>query len=374
MNSVESCIVPFVDIPASFAPFRDALLEDIKALIESGAFTNGSSVAEFEDAFGRWCGTATCVGTASGLDALRLSLLGLGIEPGDEVIVPASTFVATFEAVAQAGAVPVPVDISEIDYTMDPDAAEAAVTHRTRALLPVHLYGQMADLRRLRALAESCGLAVLEDACQAHGAERDGIRAGAGGDAAAFSFYPAKNLGAAGDAGGVTTNDVGLARTVKLLREHGQTAGYAHEVEGYTSRLDTIQALVLLHKLPYLDGWNDERRRIAAWYLERLAGVGDLLLPQVPAGSHPVWHLFVVRSAAHRKLEAFLRERGVATGRHYPSPPHLTPAYEALGLRPGFLPVAEALAREGISLPIFPGMNEEQLNAVVAGIKGFFRG
>ena len=366
--------VPFLDLRPAHAPLKEAVLEEIGELLESGALTNGPAVACFEDAFAAYCGVDHCVGVASGLDALRLGLLALGIEPGDEVIVPAATFVATLEAVTQAGGVPVLADISDGDYCLDPAAASAAAGARARVLMPVHLYGQLADMRPLAALAERLGLAVLEDACQAHGAEREGRRAGSAGGAAAFSFYPGKNLGAAGDAGGFVSNDRDAASRVRALREHGQTAKYVHALEGWTARLDTIQAVVLLHKLPLLDEWNEQRRAAATVYQDGLAGVGDLRLPPVASGSSPVWHLYVVRTADPTGLAMFLRERGIGTGRHYPDPVHLTEAYAHLGHRPGDFPVAEALSRECLSLPIFPGISEAQLAAVVDGVRSFFDG
>jgi dTDP-4-amino-4,6-dideoxygalactose transaminase len=247
------------------------------------------------------------------------------------------------------------------------------VTGRTRFLLPVHLYGQLADVGAIEALARRRGLEILEDACQAHGAVRDGRRAGASGLAGAFSFYPAKNLGAMGDAGGLVTRSVELAERVRVLREHGQRRKYEHEVEGYTARLDTIEAIVLLHKLPLLDRWNEARRSVAAFYLEALAGAGDLRLPPVAPRSQPVWHLFVVRTAEPERLASFLAERGIHTGRHYPQPVHLAPAYERLGYSRGTFPVTEALARECLSLPIFPGMTEEQQHAVVEAVEDSFR-
>ncbi len=366
--------VPFLDLGPSHAGLAEALLDDFARLLETGAFTNGPAVAEFEEAFAAYCGSAHCVGTASGLDALRLALVTLGLEPGDEVIVPADTFVATLEAVTQAGGIPVLADVSESDYNLDPEAAEAAVGPRTRALLPVHLYGQLADLERLSALAERHGLAVVEDACQAHGARRDGRVAGATSLAGAFSFYPAKNLGALGDAGALVTSDAELAAQARMLREHGQTRKYRHEAEGWTARLDTIQALVLLRKLPLLDGWNEERRAAAAYYSEALASVGDLRLPPVAAGSEPVWHLYVVRTASPEKLAEHLAAEGISTGRHYPEPPHLSPAYAGLGHRRGSFPVSETLAAEGLSLPIFPGIEPGQLDAVVGSVRRYFGG
>jgi dTDP-3-amino-3,4,6-trideoxy-alpha-D-glucose transaminase len=366
--------VPFLDLDAVHRDLKDDLLADVAALIDSGAFTNGADVGLFEEEFAAFCGTRHCVGLASGLDALRLAFVAAGIEPGDEVIVPAQTFVATYEAVTQAGGHPVVVDVSEDDYNLDVAAAAAAITPRTRFVLPVHLYGQMADLSAVGVLAHTHGLAVVEDACQAHGASRDGVRPGAAGLAAAFSFYPGKNLGAMGDAGALVTNDESLAARVRALREHGQTAKYRHDIEGYTARLDTIQALVLRWKLPQLESWNELRTVAADFYSETLAGVGDLRLPPVPDGSRPVWHLYIVRTGNPDRLAAFLGERGIATGRHYPEPPHVCPAYAWLGHRQGAFPVAEALAAEGLSLPMFPGITEEQLQAVVDGVAAFFRG
>jgi dTDP-4-amino-4,6-dideoxygalactose transaminase len=363
--------VPFLDLGAMHAGLKEEILEDVAALVDSSAFTNGPAVAEFERAFADWCGTAGCVGLASGLDALRLGLIALGLEAGDEVLVPANTFVATFEAVTQAGGRPVPVDVTELDYNLDVDAAAAAVSERTRVLLPVHLYGQLADLRAVAALAGRAGLEVLEDACQAHGAERDGVRPGASFPAA-FSFYPGKNLGAFGDAGALTLPDDRLVAPMRALREHGQYAKYRHEIEGWTARLDTIQAHVLLRKLPHLERWNAERRHAARLYGQALAGLGDLRLPPVPEGSDPVWHLYEVRTADPDGLGDFLRERGVGTGRHYPQPAHLSNAYGWLGYGEGSFPVTEALARELLSLPIFPGMTEAQVERVAGSIAEYF--
>ncbi len=367
----EVITVPFLELGTIHAPLKEQILADVAALIDSSAFTNGPAVAEFERDFARYAGTAECVGLASGLDALRLGLLAGGIEEGDEVIVPANTFVATLEAVTQAGGVPVPVDVSEEDYNLDPDSVAEAIGPWTRFILPVHLYGQLADMASLRAISAIHGLGIVEDACQAHGARRDGFTAGAG-TTAAFSFYPGKNLGAMGDAGALVTDDPELAATVRALREHGQREKYLHEREGYTARLDTIQALVLRHKLPLLDGWNEERRLVAALYGEGLAGVGDLVLPPVPPGSEPVWHLYVIRTADPLALAGFLHARGIATGRHYPEPPHLSRAYAWLGYRRGAFPVTEALAPTLLSLPIYPGMSELQVEAVVEGVRAFF--
>jgi dTDP-4-amino-4,6-dideoxygalactose transaminase len=365
--------VPFVDLTHVHHGLRSRLLEDLSSLIETGDFVNGPAVFRFEEEFAEYCGTTACVGTSSGLDALRLALLALGVDRGDEVVVPAHTFIATVEAVRQAGARPVLVDVAEADYNIDPEGVEAALSGRTRALLPVHLYGQLADMERLVPLAGgSRGIAIVEDAAQAHGARRDGWRAGAAGTIGCFSFYPAKNLGALGDAGAATTDDPDLAARLRALREHGQYEKYDHSLDGYTARLDTIHALALLHKLPLLDGWNEARRATAAFYAHGLAGVGDLRLPPVPEGSRPAWHLFVIRTADPEALASFLLERGISSGRHYPQAIHLAPALAELGHAPGEFPVAEALAAEGLSLPIYPGISEEQQEAVVSGMRAYF--
>ena len=357
--------VPFLDLAPIHAPLKETLIAAFAELVDSGAFTNGPAVEELESAFAGYCGVEHCVGVSSGLDALRLGLLASGIEPGDEVVVPAHTFVATLEAVTQAGGQPVLVDISAEDYSID---AQAVSGTSAPFVMPVHLYGQIADLAAL----ERLGRTIVEDACQAHGAVRDGRRAGSSGHIAAFSFYPGKNLGAMGDAGALVTENPDVVERVRALREHGQTAKYRHDVEGWTARLDTLQALVLLHKLPFLDGWNEERRAAARVYNEELTGVGDLHLPPVPRGSEPVWHLYVVRTGDPEALAQFLRTRGIGTGRHYPDPVHLTDAYRWLGYARGDFPVAEALAQEALSLPMFPGITEDQLNAVTTAAREFF--
>jgi dTDP-4-amino-4,6-dideoxygalactose transaminase len=364
--------VPFVDLAGAHRDLKGGILAEIAQLVETGAFVNGPQVAEFEQAFAAYCGTSDCVGVASGLDALRLALFAAGIDDGDEVILPANTFAATIEAVLQAGGRPVLVDASARDYNIDVDAAAEAISPRTRFILPVHLYGQLADVRRLTEVAEATGVELIEDACQAHGAERDAIRAGTAGIAAAFSFYPSKNLGAFGDAGALVTSDPVIATRSRALREHGQVQKYSHEFEGYTARLDTLQAIVLKHKLPFLEEWNEARRAVRAFYDDALENVGDLELPPQPRGSSPVWHLYVVRTDRRQALESFLAERNVATGRHYPEPLHLAPAFEHLGYKPGAFPITEALADTLISLPIFPGITDEQMTIVVEGIRDFF--
>ena len=364
--------VPFLDLGRIHAGLKDDLLDDFAQLIDAGSFINGPAVAAFEAAFAAYCGSRYAVGVASGTDALRLALLASGVRPGDEVIVPALTFVATLEAVTQAGARPVVVDVLEGDATIDPAGVEAAIGARTSAVIPVHLYGHLAGMRRLEEVTRAHSVQIVEDACQAHGAVADGVRPGELGRAAAFSFYPGKNLGAFGDAGAITTDDEGLAERVTALREHGQRAKYVHEVEGWTARLDSIQALVLLRKLPLLDAWNEERRAVAARYLEDLKGVGDLRLPDVAPGSEPVWHLFVVQTEFHEQLSRSLAARGIQTGRHYPDAVHLTPAYRWLGYSAGDFPVAERRAAECLSLPIFPGMESEEVDLVIAAVRAYF--
>jgi dTDP-4-amino-4,6-dideoxygalactose transaminase len=364
--------VPFVDLTAVNEPIAGNLLRAIADLVDSGQFVNGPQIAAFEDAFAEWCGVRWCVGVASGLDALRLGLVAAGLDPGDEVVVPALTFIATAEAVTHAGGRLLLADVSEDDWNLDPAAAEAACSRHTRFVVPVHLYGQLADLATLVPLADRLGLGLLEDACQAHGAERDGILAGSRSVAAAFSFYPAKNLGAMGDAGALVTSDATLADAVRVLREHGQRHKYRHEVTGWTSRLDTIQAIVLLLKLPALASGNEQRRSAAAFYTAALEGIGDLVTPPVPAGSSPVWHLYVVRTFDPEGLAASLAARGISTGRHYPLPIHLTDAYAHLRQARGSFPVAEALARECLSLPMFAGISEAQLSAVADAAHAHF--
>ncbi len=372
MTQVPARSLPFVDLSHVNAPVEQGVLADAADIIRSGAFTNGPEVERFERAYAAYCGARECVGVSSGLDGLRLALMAAGVEVGDEVIVPAQTFIATFEAVSQAGARPVVVDIGENDYNLNPDAVEAVMSPRTRCILPVHLYGQMADMQRLRQLAHTGGLLLIEDACQAHGAIRDELRPGEVADAAAFSFYPTKNLGALGDAGALIADDSALAGRARSLRQHGERERYVSECIGYTARLDTLQAAVLLRKLPLLDEWNGRRRQAAAFYLAALEGIGDIRCLPVPSGSRPVWHLFPIRTSYAESLSAFLAERGIDTGRHYRQPPHLSPAYAELGHRGGEFPVAERVAEESLSLPIFPGISEWQLAWLTDSVQEFF--
>jgi dTDP-4-amino-4,6-dideoxygalactose transaminase len=371
---LEDLHVPFVDLGPSNGAVKRRVLERIGETIDRGDFTNGHAVAEFERALAGHVGRQHCVAVSSGLDALRLSLVASGLARGGGVIVPAMTFAATFEAVIQAGGTPLVVDVADDDYNLDVGGTERAATNGTTHMLPVHLYGQMADMRRLSRVAERHGLQIVEDACQAHGARRDGLAAGSVGLAATFSFYPTKNLGAMGDGGALLTDDDALAEYARALRVHGETRKYHHDYVGYTARLDTIQAVVLLEKLPMLEEWNRQRRAAAQFYTHALADLQslDLGLPLELTGSDAVWHLYVVRTSNPEQLGAFLADRGVQTGRHYPEPPHLAPAYRSLGFGPGDFPVAEALAREGLSLPLFPGITEAQLAHVCEAVQRYF--
>jgi dTDP-4-amino-4,6-dideoxygalactose transaminase len=363
-----------VDLGPANGAVKRRVLDRIGETIDRGDFTNGHAVEEFERELADHSGRRHCVAVSSGLDALRLSLVASGLAPDAGVIVPAMTFAATFEAVIQAGGTPLVVDVAEGDYNLDVVATEVAAAEGATHVLPVHLYGQMADIRGLSSVAERHGLQIVEDACQAHGARRDGVTAGSVGRAAAFSFYPAKNLGAMGDAGALVTDDEALAEHARALRVHGETGKYHHEYVGYTARLDTIQAIVLLEKLPLLEKWNRERRAAAQFYTDALAGLEHLglRLPPQPTGSSSAWHLYVVRTSNPQQLAAFLADRGIQTGRHYPEPPHLAPAYRNLGFGPGDFPVAEALAYEGLSLPVYPGISEAQLAHVCEAVQDYF--
>jgi dTDP-4-amino-4,6-dideoxygalactose transaminase len=356
--------VPFLDLKVAQAELATELEEACRRVLASGWYILGAELEAFESEFAAWCESRHCVGVANGLDALRLVLQAWDIGPGDEVIVPSHTFVATWLAVTQVGATPVPVEPIEATFNLDPARLAAAITPRTRAVIPVHLYGQPADMDPILEVARRHGLKVLEDAAQAHGARYKGRRAGSLGDAAAFSFYPGKNLGALGDGGAVTTADQGLAQRLRVLRNYGSAAKYVHDEAGLNSRLDELQAALLRVKLRQLDDWNARRRSVARWYLANLPGLRPGLgLPFVPEWAEPCWHLFVVRTADRDAVQAELRERGIETLIHYPIPPHLQKAYAGLGMPPGSLPVAERLAGEVLSLPMGPHLQVETLRA-----------
>lgn len=359
--------VPFLDLGAAYSELKTELEAAALASWRSGWYIGGQDVEAFEQDFAAYTETRHCMGVANGLDALHLALLALGVGPGDEVIVPSNTYIATWLAVSQCGAVPVPVEPVESTYNLDPVRIEAAITPRTRVLLPVHLYGQPADLGPLLAVAHKHGLRVLEDAAQAHGSRYQGRRIGGHGDAVAWSFYPGKNLGALGDAGAVTTNDSEIADRIRVLRNYGSRVKYVNEVRGYNSRLDPVQAAALRVKLRVLDEWNARRAKIAARYTAAFAGT-ELVLPAVAAGAEPVWHLYVVQHPRRDIFQKELQEAGVGTLIHYPIPPHLQAAYAGVGFVPGQFPIAERMANQVLSLPIGPQLDDAGVEAVIAAV------
>lgn len=363
--------VPFVDLKAQYREIGDELEPIVREIMAEGRFVLGPEVRELEEKFAAFCGTQLATGLASGTDALQLSLKALGIGPGDEVIAPTNTFIATAVAVSFSGAKPVLVDVDEKTYNIDPARVEEAVTERTKAIIPVHLYGQPADMDPLLELARARGLLVIEDACQAHGAEYKGRPVGSLGDAGCFSFYPGKNLGAYGDGGMVVTDDTALAARLALFRDVGRKAKYLHSVKGHNSRLDNIQAAVLLVKLKYLPRWNEARRRWAALYDELLADT-PCICPYVAPYTTHVYHLYVIRVKERDALMEHLKKKGVASGIHYPVPIHLQEAYGDLGKGRGAFPVAERVADEILSLPIFPELGEAGVRETVDAIKDFF--
>ena len=360
--------VPFLDLKAIQLQQQDALREAFDRVLHSGWYILGKEVSEFEAEYASYCEAAHCVGVANGLDALTLALRAMDVGPGDEVIVPSNTYIATWLAVSHVGATPVPVEPDALSFNIDPARIEAAITPRTRVILPVHLYGQAVELEPILAIAQKYGLRVLEDGAQAHGARYAGKRLGAHGDAVAWSFYPGKNLGAIGDGGAITTNDPALAERLRVLRNYGSRVKYHNEVIGYNSRLDELQAALLRAKLPQLDAANEQRAAIAQTYLRGLAGLG-LSLRFVPPGHEPVWHLFVVRHPRRDELAQRLAALGVATMIHYPVAPHLQPAYAALGLKAGALPISEAMHAQVLSLPMGPTQTAEQTQQVIAALR-----
>lgn len=362
--------VPFVDLAAQDAPLRDRIRTAVDAVLNKGNYILGDEVGAFEAAFSEYCGVQEAVGVGSGLAALELILRAYDVGPGDEVIVPALTFVGTASAVALVGATPVLVD-AEDDFNISPAAVEAAITPRTKAIMAVHLYGRLAKVEELAALAKKHGLKFIEDSAQAHGAVLAGRRAGSFGDAAAFSFYPSKNLGAAGDAGAVTTNDTELAERIRALRNCGQYERNVHELLPCNHRMDTLQAAVLSVRLTQLDVWNAARRAVATAYQENLPRGGVLQPAADEQGRESVWHLYVVRSDDRDGLKARLTEAGVDTAIHYPLPVHLQPYFAHLGYKSGDFPVAEAACRSILSLPMHPNVSEQQVAYVAEMIEEF---
>jgi dTDP-4-amino-4,6-dideoxygalactose transaminase len=361
--------IPFLDLRAHHRPLQAELQAAIQEVIDSGAFAGGPFVAKFEEEFAAFCGTRFAVGVGSGTEALWLSLLAYGVGAGDEVITVPATFMATAEAISFCGAKPVFVDIDERTYTLDPELLERAISPRTKAVIPVHLFGQMADMDPILEIAHRHRLRVIEDACQAHGAEYKGRKAGSIGDAGCYSFYPGKNLGAFGEAGAVVTNDRSLQEKMQMLRDHGQETKYHHAYIGWNARMDGIQAAVLRVKLGALDRGNAARRAHARLYNEHLGGREDLITPIEANYAKHVYHVYAVRVKGRDQLLHALAERGISCGIHYPIPIHRQQAYHSLGLRHGSFPVAERCAEEFLSLPMFPELTAEQIETVAREIK-----
>jgi len=360
--------VPFLDLKGHHDAIRQEINQAIQEVIDASAFAGGPFVAKFEQEFAAYCGAKFAVGLGHGTEALWLALLALGVEPGDEVLTVPSTFMATAEAITYCGAKPVFVDIEPRTCTMDPSRLEAAITPRTKAIIPVHLFGQMADMDPIMEIAGRRGLPVVEDACQAHGAEYKGRRAGTIGAVGCFSFYPGKNLGALGEAGAAVTNDPKLQQHMAMMRDHGQRKKYHHDLVGWNARMDGIQGAVLRVKLKYLDRANEGRRKHAALYQELLAG-GNWVAPEEAAGRKHVWHVYAIRTTRRDALIEALTQVGVHCGIHYPIPVHLQEAYRSLGLGKGSFPVAERCADEFVSLPMFPELSRQQVETVASELK-----
>ncbi len=362
-------IIPFLDLRSPYTELREELDAAYRRVMESGHYILGGEVEKFEAEFASYCEAKHCIGVGNGLEALHLIIRAYGIGPQDEVIVPSNTYIATWLAVTHAGAIPVPVEPDERTCNIDPARIEQAITPRTKAILVVHLYGQPVDMDPINDLARKYGLKVIEDCAQAHGALYKGRKAGNLGDAAGFSFYPGKNLGAIGDGGAVTTSDDDLADRIRVLRNYGSRIKYHNEVVGYNSRLDELQAALLRVKLALLDEWNQRRRAIAEIYLQELANTTAVILPHVPEWAESVWHLFVIRHKQRDQLQKSLTEAGIGSIIHYPVPPHLQPAYSSMKAGKGDYPLSETLANEVLSLPIGPHLDKADCLKVVQAIR-----
>jgi dTDP-4-amino-4,6-dideoxygalactose transaminase len=361
--------LPLVDLKAQHATIAAEVQVAIERVMAKADFVLGADVAAFEDEFASYCNVRHAVGLDSGMSALELGMRALGIGPGDEIITPAGSFIASSSAVSFTGATPVWVDIDQRNYNLAADLVEAAITERTKAIMPVHLYGQPADMDRILEIGRRHKLPVIEDACQSQGARFKGRRTGSLGTFAAFSFYPSKNLGAYGDAGALTTNDAELAEKVRMMRNYGQRSKYDHVYLAWNRRLDTLQAAVLRVKLRHLDRWNESRRRIASLYQELLAGTANIGLPYASADIEHVYHLYVIQVEHRDRLQTELAARGIGTGIHYPVPIHLQEAYRGMGFGPGSFPVTEAAARRVLSLPMFPEMTEADVRRVAGAVR-----
>ena len=363
--------VPFIDLKTQYESIKDEIAVAMQKVINSCAFAGGKFVEQFEKEFASFCGCKYAIGVGSGTEALWLSLLALGVGPGDDVITVPSTFMATSEAISFCGARPIFVDIDRETYNMDPVLLEKAITPRTKAIIPVHLFGQMADMDPIMEIAKGHKLFVVEDACQAHGAEYKGKAAGSIGDAGCFSFYPGKNLGAYGEAGAVVTNNDKTDRDIRMLRDHGQSRKYHHAMIGWNARMDGLQGAVLSVKLSHLRNWNERRRKNAQLYDEKLSNIDGVIVPKETNYAKHVYHVYAVRVRNRDSLIDALSEKNINCGIHYPIPVHLQEAYNFLGLQRGCFPVAESCALEFVSLPMFPELSKEQIEYVVSEIKHF---
>lgn len=365
--------IPFLDLKAHHDPLRKELDLAISRVIDANAFAGGPFVADFERHFASYCGARFAIGLGNGTDALWLALLAQGVVPGDEVITVPSTFMATAEAISYCGARPVFVDVDEFTYTLDPDQLEKAITPRTKVIIPVHLFGQMAHMDKILEIANRYHIPVLEDACQAHGALYKGRKAGTIGIAGCFSFYPGKNLGAFGEAGAVITDDSALADKIKILRDHGQSRKYVHTLIGWNGRMDGIQGAVLDVKLRHLDTANGKRRDNARLYDSLLGGMDEIITPSVLPDNQHVFHVYAIRVNDRNQVLQAMGDRGISCAIHYPIPVHLQEAYQSLGYAKGSFPVAERCAEQFLSLPMYPELTSEQINAVAAALKDCVR-
>ncbi len=364
--------IPLVNLKRQAARYSDAFRESFEQLLDKADYIGGDSVSRFEAAFAAYCGADYAIGVGNGTDALYLIFKALGLKPGDEVITATMSFIATAEIFAPLGVKVVFADIDPLTYTLDPAQVQSLINANTKAILPVHLYGQPADLSALKALADAHGLFLIEDAAQAHGSEFNGQRIGSWGHAAAFSFYPGKNLGAMGDGGGITTSDPALADKIRMLANHGRLTKYEHACEGVNSRLDTLQASILLTKLAELDDWNARRQELAAFYDRALQSVSGVTLPRVGDNRSHVYHLYVLQTEKRDELLAFLQVQGVQAGIHYPIPLHLQPAFQYLNYQKGEFPISERLAEQCLSLPLCPDLIDAEAQFVVAQVQAFF--
>lgn len=367
-------MIPFVDLKSQYASFKKEIDQAVSMVLSSGNYIGGETVASFERDFAVYNGNKYAIAVANGTEALYLALKSLGIGKGDEVITVPNTFVATVEAITLTGARPVFVDIDPLSYNMVAGDIAAKITRRTKAIIPVHLYGQPAEMGEINRVARQHGLAVIEDACQAHGAEYQGRKTGSLGQLGCFSFYPSKNLGACGDGGIVVTNRTALDRKIRILRDHGQSRKYHHDLDGMNSRLDALQAVILKIKLRYLDQWNEQRLAKATYYNTLLSRVKGITIPYISRGVRPVFHVYAIQTAARDKLQQYLQKNGISTAIHYPIPVHLQKAYRYLGHKKGDFPIAERAARRLLSLPMYPELELKHIDFIVAKIKSFTGG